>query len=137
MEMAAYNCAGEGQTAMVTFRTGKGQSLPQLGVPMGLKKSSQAQVRPPPPCPTAHPLPVPASCGVCVQAKAPPLSRSATSQPLCASQAERRSDPTSTVLHYLHLLVGQKALYGEGDLILCALSLAELNPFLPRTAAQT
>lgn len=23
VEMAAYNCAGEGQTAMVTFRTGK------------------------------------------------------------------------------------------------------------------
>lgn len=25
VEMAAYNCAGEGQTAMVTFRTGEGQ----------------------------------------------------------------------------------------------------------------
>lgn len=28
VEMAAYNCAGEGQTAMVTFRTGKDQTLP-------------------------------------------------------------------------------------------------------------
>lgn len=54
VEMAAYNCAGEGQTAMVTFRTGEGQSLPQLGVPMGLRKSSQAQVRPASPCPTTH-----------------------------------------------------------------------------------
>lgn len=31
VEMAAYNCAGEGQTAMVTFRTGKGQSFPPTG----------------------------------------------------------------------------------------------------------
>lgn len=28
VEMAAHNCAGEGQTAMVTFRTGKGQTCP-------------------------------------------------------------------------------------------------------------
>lgn len=28
VEMAAHNCAGEGQTAMVTFRTGKGQTFP-------------------------------------------------------------------------------------------------------------
>lgn len=27
VEMAAYNCAGEGQTAMMTFRTGKGPFL--------------------------------------------------------------------------------------------------------------
>lgn len=28
VEMAAHNCAGEGQTAMVTFRTGKGRTFP-------------------------------------------------------------------------------------------------------------
>lgn len=27
VEMAAYNCAGEGQTAMMTFRTGKDYML--------------------------------------------------------------------------------------------------------------
>lgn len=32
VEMAAYNCAGEGQTAMVTFRTGKVKSA-LLSVP--------------------------------------------------------------------------------------------------------
>lgn len=30
VEMAAHNCAGEGQTAMVTFRTGKGPAWPRV-----------------------------------------------------------------------------------------------------------
>lgn len=42
--MAAYNCAGEGQTAMVTFRTGKGQTLPPSWGFIDLSKSCQAQV---------------------------------------------------------------------------------------------
>lgn len=33
VEMAAYNCAGEGQTAMVTFRTGKVKYFASLRVP--------------------------------------------------------------------------------------------------------
>lgn len=33
VEMAAYNCAGEGQTAMVTFRTGKVKHCAWLNIP--------------------------------------------------------------------------------------------------------
>lgn len=46
VEMAAHNCAGEGQTAMVTFRTGKGQTLP--GFPSALSQER---------APLKHPVP--------------------------------------------------------------------------------
>lgn len=46
VEMAAHNCAGEGQTAMVTFRTGKGRPFP--GFPFALSQGRG---------PLKHPVP--------------------------------------------------------------------------------
>lgn len=138
--MAAYNCAGEGQTAMVTFRTGEGQSLPQLGVPMGLRKSSQAKVRPPSLVLPLTSLPVPVSCGLCPQAKAPPLSRMPPASLSGAPQVGMEIRPhfqCPALLAPPRQPPWQKALCEEGDLILRAPSLAELNLFLLRTAAQT
>lgn len=45
VEMAAYNCAGEGQTAMVTFRTGECPALPPAWGFRGPELSYQARCK--------------------------------------------------------------------------------------------
>lgn len=123
MEMAAYNCAGEGQTAMVTFRTGMGQTLspargfrgpePILPGPGGKPCSA---------CPSYSPATLSSfhlspPYGLRDQAEVTPFIKTVTSwHPFapsllgarCNTKAVReswKSDHTSNVLYYLHHLV--------------------------------